>query len=91
MLKELFDFKFEKLVTRKILGAVYAIVVVLVSLASAFVFLAALVQIFQGNFPLIALLALVAVPVAWFISIVLLRVAFESSIALVIVAENTKK
>lgn len=86
MIKDLFDFKFENLITRKILGTVYAIIVVLVSLAAVGMFFYGLAEAGKGmiGFVLIA-------PLFWFLSLVFIRVGFETSIALILIAENTKK
>ena len=86
MIKDLFDFKFENLITRKILGTVYAILVVLISLSAVVMLFTGLAQANQG----LGLLILVA-PLFWFLSLVFLRVGFETSIALILIAENTKK
>jgi hypothetical protein len=87
MIKDLFDFKFDKLITRKILGVVYAILVVLISLGAVAAFFAGLAS-FRSP---LGLVMVIAAPVVWFISLVLVRVAFETSIALILIAENTKK
>ena len=86
MIKDLFDFKFENLITRKILGTVYAILVVLISLASVAMLFTGLAQANNGLGGLILL-----APLFWFLSLVFLRVGFETSIALILIAENTKK
>lgn len=86
MIKDLFDFKFENLITRKILGTVYAILVVLISIAAIAMFFVGLSQAERGLVGLVIL-----APLFWFLSLVFLRVGFETSIALILIAENTKK
>jgi hypothetical protein len=89
MIKDLFDFNFDKLITRKILGVVYAILVVLISLGSVAALFVGF-NMFRYE-ELAQLLVLIGVPVTWFLSLVLIRVGFETSIALILIAENTKK
>ena len=86
MFSSLFDWKFEKLITRSILGIVYAVLAVVISIAA----IAALVYSIVGGVPG-SFLLFVSIPFVWFISIMILRVAFETSIALILIAENTKK
>ena len=92
MFSSLFDWKFEKLITRSVLGVLYLVLVVVISVAA----IAALVYSVVGGLygygvPGSLFLLFIATPVVWFVSIMTLRVAFETSIALILIAENTKK
>lgn len=86
----LFDFKFESYITKQVASVMYAILVILVSLGTAILFLYSLTQL-GGYNPMSALLVMLLTPVAGLLVLTTLRVAFESSIALVDIAINTKK
>ena len=97
----LFDLKFEHFITRKISGVFYAICLAAIGLFSIFALGAGLYGGFQmigtGYSYLIPqgliaiLVTLIVVPVSAFIGVILTRLIFEASVALVAVAENTKK
>ncbi len=95
--KSLFDFKFENFVTRQVTSVLYAISVVLVLLASVLGMMLALIMlgnsggILNSPIGLVYVVAIFAIPVVAFIYIVLIRVALEASIALIAIAENTKR
>jgi uncharacterized membrane protein YuzA (DUF378 family) len=85
--KSLFDLKFETFITRKIAGIFYAINLGLIGLLAL-----ALISAAGDAFGAVgAIAALIVVPIITFIAIILTRLVFESSVALVTVAENTKK
>lgn len=86
----LFDFKFESYITKQVASVMYAILVILVSLATAIMFLYSLTQL-GGYNAMQALLLMILTPIAGLLVLTTLRVAFESSIALVDIAINTKK
>jgi hypothetical protein len=86
----LFDFKFESYITKQVASVMYAILVILVSLGTAIMFLYSLTQL-GGYNAMQALLLMILTPVAGLLVLTTLRVAFESSIALVDIAINTKK
>ncbi|MFM2385035.1 MAG: hypothetical protein RL166_909 [Actinomycetota bacterium] len=78
MFKALFDFKFQTLVTKQVVGVVYAVIVIALTVVA----LVAGVAILP---------ALPAIAAAWFILVVLIRVSLEGVVALTQIAENTKK
>ena len=86
----LFDFKFESYITKQVASVMYAILVILVSLATAIAFLYSLTRL-GGYYAMQGLLLMILTPVAGLLVLTTLRVAFESSIALVDIAINTKK
>lgn len=90
MIRSLFDFKFNNLITRSVLGVLYAVLVGALSLAAVAGVLYSLYGLVSGRGTL-PLLFLVLFPAGWFLSVITLRVAFETSIALILIAENTKK
>ena len=85
----LFDFKFNTFVTKSVASVLYAITTGLVLLGTALVLTYALIQL--GSSPAEAVLLLVVGPLAGILTLTILRVAFESSIALISIAINTKK
>lgn len=98
--KSLFDLKFEKFVTRQVASVMYGILVGVLGIATLIGMLWSLYMAFQPSTfyyyssmgtVLYLLLALVVIPIVSFLYLIILRVAFESSIALVMIAENTKR
>jgi hypothetical protein len=99
--KTLFDLKFETFITRKIAGIFYAIALGVIALFAVIALLGGLFQavsaIGSGYSSGVStglgmlLVIIVVVPLMTFVSVILTRLVFESSVALVTVAENTKK
>lgn len=93
--KSLFDFKFENFVTRQVASVLYVASIAILAIAAlvAFVFCMFFAIQFVSYSPSVAiiytLVALLGVPVVSFLYLVVMRVAFESSVALVTIAENT--
>lgn len=85
----LLDGKLENFISRKVSGVLYLITAWLLIVAAGLVELGLMLQVFQGNF--IALLAMLLVPVALLLILIVVRMAYEMGIALIVVAENTKK
>jgi uncharacterized membrane protein len=88
--KTLFDHKFETYITRSIAGIAYLILAWCAVAVGGILFLMTLSRALTfadaGSF----LLSLV-IPVLTFVVVIMLRLAFEASTALVAVAENTSK
>ena len=89
-LATLYSPSFDKFITRRIAGGLYVGLVWLVSAAGALTFIFGLYQATRGGLQTL-LIDLIGVPIATFISVVVLRLLFESSIALIVIAENTKR
>ncbi|MBP6043803.1 MAG: DUF4282 domain-containing protein [Rhodoluna sp.] len=87
----LFDFKFETYITKQVASVMYAILTILVSLGTVIFFLLSIVQLGNSYTAGPALLVMILTPVAGLLLLTSLRVAFESSIALIDIAMNTKK
>ena len=95
----LIDLKFEHFITRRVAGIFYAIVLGAIVLTSVLMFFGFVVTGFKAlSYSYTASLGLgslflgvVGVPVGAFVAILMTRLLFESSVALVTVAENTKK
>jgi hypothetical protein len=89
-LATLYSPSFEKFITRRIAGGIYIGLVWLVTAAGALMVLAGLYRATQGSIQTL-LIALIGAPIATLISVVVLRLVFESSIALIVIAENTTR
>ena len=90
--KKLFDTKFENFVTRDVARVLYIFMIALlaIGLLIAEIFGLLLLAMDEGVFVEGILLMLVS-PLVALVSLIIIRVGFESSIALVSIAENTKK
>lgn len=97
-LASLFDFKFETYITKQVASVVYAILTVLFVIVGAIstfllglAFLVSLQDIGYSYFSWTPFFSFLLAPVLTFLSIVALRLTFETSIALIEIAQNTKK
>lgn len=88
--RTLLDFNFEKYITRQIAGAAYATLVVLIALATVIIEIAVIAQLGNSYFASTGMFLIPLVPVTALVAVVILRLAFESGVALVAIAENTK-
>jgi hypothetical protein len=89
-IKQLLDTNFDHFITRKVAKVFYIIWIVLLVGLAAISVLASLVLIFTGQARGLEVLAILAVPLASFLLLIVIRLAFETSIALVLIAENTR-
>lgn len=87
---DLFDASLDKFISRKVSGVLYIITAWLIVAATALTELALLIQLTQGQ-QYFAVLGIVFIPIAALLVLILVRMAFESGIALIVIAENTKK
>lgn len=76
------DSKFSQFITTQIAGALYVILAWIVAVGSV---LQAVLGLIQGNF------VLIFAPLAGLAAIVLLRIATEAGVALIKIAENTRR
>ena len=97
-LKSLFDFKFETYITKRVASVVYAVLSVVIAIATVLatlytgsLFIESLEWMQYGGFTWIPLLLFVATPLVGLLTIIVIRLTFETSIALVDIAQNTKK
>ena len=88
-LATLFDPKMENFISRKVSGYLYFITAILIVLSGVIIELASLREVLQGN--LAYLLVMLLTPIAALVSLVVVRMAFEAGVALIVIAENTKK
>jgi len=82
----LFDFKFTEWVTLRVAGVLYLISIVLVSLVGIIGLISLLAA--GTEFAFVILYLLVAALV-WVLTVLIVRLAFEASIATIAVAQNT--
>ena len=94
----LFDFKFESYITKQVASVVYAILTIVIVVVAAIAelvwlltFVSSLQDIGYSYFDWTPLFGIILLPPLTFLSIVALRLSFETSIALVDIAQNTKK
>ncbi|MDR9396617.1 DUF4282 domain-containing protein [Pontimonas sp.] len=81
----LFDLKFEEWVTLRVAGVLYVIILALLGLFGVVAFFSLLLD---GGLSI--LFALVGVPLVLFIAVLLIRLSFEATVALIAVARNTE-
>lgn len=94
--RALVDFRFTTFITRRIAGFIYAILLVSILLAGLVAFFSIVVTgvgLMTGGQPVSGVLtvlgALVLVPIATLVAVVLARMIVEVNVALVAIAENT--
>jgi hypothetical protein len=90
--KKLFDTKFENFVTRDVARVLYIFMMVLLAVGLLIAEVFGLLLLASDEFlELEGILLMVVSPLVAVVSLIVIRVGFESSIALVSIAENTKK
>jgi hypothetical protein len=93
-IKQLLDTNFDHFITRKVAKVFYIVWIVLLVAFTALTLLAGLFLIISGQAQGIevpvTVLAIVTAPLVSFFLLILIRLAFETSIALVLIAENTR-
>ena len=85
----LMDNSFTTFITRRVATVLYSILIVLIYL-SVLVAVVAVIISFINNWPK-GLLLIVAGVLIGFVSLILIRLGFESAVALVLIAENTAR
>lgn len=81
----LFDLKFQEWVTLRVAGVLYVIVLAILGIFAVVSFFGLL---FDGGVSI--LIALVGVPLGLFLAVLITRLSFEATIALVAIARNTE-
>ena len=90
--KKLFDTKVENFVTRDVARVLYILMLVLLAVGLLIAEVFGLLLLASDEFlELEGILLMVVSPLVAVVSLIIIRVGFESSIALVSIAENTKK
>ena len=90
--KKLFDTKFENFVTRDVARVLYIFMIALLAVGLLIAEAFGLLLLASDEFlELEGILLMVVSPLVAVVSLIVIRVGFESSIALVSIAENTKK
>lgn len=87
---DLFDASLDKFISRKVSGVLYIITAWLLVATTALMEIGLLIQFGQRQDAL-ALLGVVVVPFVALLTLIIVRMAFEAGIALIVIAENTKK
>lgn len=87
-LASLFDSSFNTFITRSVAKVFYIITMVILALIAGIGFVGGL--LYTSEDLVMGLLFMVLAPVASLISLVLIRLLFESAVALVLIAENTR-
>jgi len=90
MFKSLIDFRFNSFITVKLSSVFYAILMIGVALFAALSILAGLASLVNGNAG-DGILTIIFGPLVALIVLVIIRLWFEQAIALILIAENTKK
>jgi len=85
----LVDNSFTTFITRRVATVLYSILMVLVAIAVLVIVVTGLFQL--SNNALLGILIAVSGFLGGFVSLILIRLGFESAVALVLVAENTAK
>jgi len=85
----LMDNSFTTFITRRVATVLYSILIVLIYLSVLVAVVAGIIS-FINNGP-IGLLVIVAGVLIGFVSLILIRLGFESAVALVLIAENTAR
>ena len=89
--KKLFDTKFENFVTRDVARVLYIFMIALLGLSLLVAEIFGFLLLTGDGYVTEGILMIIASPVLALLSLIIIRVGFESSIALISVAENTKK
>ena len=84
------DRSFGSFITRQVAGVLYLISMIFIGLAVGIVCIAGFIVGGQGNL-LAGFVALVFAPLLGLLLLILTRLFFESGVALVLIAENTRK
>jgi ABC-type uncharacterized transport system permease subunit len=87
----LVDTSFTKFITRPVASVFYIISMILIGLSVALVMIAGLFLLVSEGDLMSGFIGLVLGPLLGLFTLILLRLLFESSVALVLIAENTKK
>jgi hypothetical protein len=85
----LIDNSFTTFITRRVATVLYSILMVLIAIFVLIVVVAGLLQLSDNG--LLGILTVLSGVLGGFVSLILIRLGFESAVALVLVAENTSK
>jgi hypothetical protein len=84
------DRSFKTFITRPVASVLYLISMILVGVSVAIFMVGGLIALIGGDFAL-GFFGLIIVPLLGLLILILTRLFFESGIALILIAENTKK
>ena len=86
----LFDSSFNTFITRSVAKVFYIISIILVALGAVLSVIAGLALLFTQGDLVSGLIGVVVGPILSLLVLILLRLLFESAVALVLIAENTR-
>ena len=86
----LFDSSFNTFITRSVAKVFYIISIILVALGAVLSVIAGLALLFTQGDIVSGLIGVVVGPILSLLVLILLRLIFESAVALVLIAENTR-
>jgi hypothetical protein len=89
--KKLFDTKFENFVTRDVARVLYIFMIALLAVSLLIAEVFGFLLLTGDGYLELGFLMILGSPLLALVSLIIIRVGFESSIALVSIAENTKK
>lgn len=95
--RSLFDFSFQRFISRKLAGIFYAVGLVVIALAFLIYFFGGiasgigLMQFNAGGGFMLLLVSIIGAPIGAFVAVIVLRFWIEAVVALIVVAENTKR
>jgi hypothetical protein len=89
--KKLFDTKFENFVTRDVARVLYIFMIALLAVSLLIAEVFGFLLLTGDGYLELGFLLILGSPLLALVSLIIIRVGFESSIALVSIAENTKK
>ena len=95
--RSLFDFSFQRFISRKLAGIFYAVGLVVIALAFLIYFFGGiasgigLMQFNAGGGFMLLLVSIIGAPSGAFVAVIVLRFWIEAVVALIVVAENTKR
>jgi hypothetical protein len=89
--KKLFDTKFENFVTRDVARVLYIFMIALLAVGLLIAEVIGFLMVIGDGYLEVGILTILVSPLVALLSLIVIRVGFESSIALVSIAENTKK
>ncbi|WP_406249754.1 DUF4282 domain-containing protein [Microbacterium sp. M] len=95
--RSLFDFSFQRFISRRLAGIFYAVGLVVIALAFLIYFFGGiasgigLMQFNAGGGFMLLLVSIIGAPIGAFVAVIVLRFWIEAVVALIVVAENTKR
>ena len=90
-LRSLFDFTFDTFIYVKVASVTYFLILVALALANLFIFIGTVIAVLQSQLPAGYLLLVPVILIGSLFLVILTRLTLESGVALIKIAENTRK